>query len=117
MDFSNCPKCQSSNIYHDGMLWNCPDCSYEWNETDQMVSDSNDSSTDVIKDAFGTILSDGDTVTLVKELRFKGSSQAIKVGTKVKNIRLTDNGDGHDISCKVDGFGSVYLKSEFVKKA
>lgn len=117
MDFTNCPKCQGSNVYHDGMIWNCPDCAHEWNEAD--VADQGNVSTgaEVIKDAFGTILSDGDSVTLIKELRFKGSTQAIKVGTKAKNIRLTDNGDGHDIACKIEGFGSVYLKSEFVKKA
>lgn len=70
----------------------------------------------VIKDANGNVLQDGDTVTVIKDLKIKGSSSVVKVGTKVKNIRLTDGGDGHDISCKIDGFGAMNLKSEFVKK-
>lgn len=113
----NCPKCDSDNIYHDGNLWVCAQCFHEWNpdlaapaETKEEVS--------VIKDASGNILSDGDTVTVIKDLKIKGSSSVVKVGTKVKNIRLVlDSGDGHDIACKIEGFGAMNLKSEFVRKA
>ena len=116
---SHCPKCQSENIYEDGTLWVCPECSHEWsafesinNAEDEVVPDNK------IRDAFGTELSDGDSVTVIKELKIKGSSSAVKVGTKVKNIRLLDEPvDDHDISCKVDGFGSMYLKCSVVKKA
>lgn len=115
---SNCPKCHSENIYQDGNLWVCPECSHEW-APGAVVQASSEHSSDesVVKDAFGNILQDGDSVTVIKELRVKGSSSAVKVGTKVKNIRLNDAGDGHDISCKIDGFGAMNLKSEFVKKA
>ncbi|MCB0350027.1 MAG: alkylphosphonate utilization protein [Bdellovibrionales bacterium] len=115
---SHCPKCQSENIYEDGTLWVCPECSHEWsafesinNAEDEVVPDNK------IRDAFGTELSDGDSVTVIKELKIKGSSSAVKVGTKVKNIRLVDGGDGHDIACKIDGIGAINLKSEFVRKA
>lgn len=114
MTFEQCPKCSGTNIYFDGNLWNCPDCFYDWNDQEP---DADSSSDDVIKDAYGTKLSDGDSVTLIKELKVKGSSSAIKIGTKVKNIKLGDFGAGHDISCKIDGFGAMNLKSEFVKKA
>lgn len=114
MDFDQCPKCNAKNVYYDGNLWNCPDCYHEWNASDVNADASNDN---VIKDAYGTVLSDGDTVTLIKELKVKGSSSAIKIGTKVKNIKLGEFGAGHDISCKIDGFGAMNLKSEFVKKA
>ncbi len=111
-----CPKCQSVNVYEDGNLWICPECSHEWSafaaeKKEEVVAD------DRIRDAFGNILTDGDSVTVIKELKVKGSTSSIKVGTKVKNIRLTDGGDGHDIACKIDGFGAMNLKSEFVKKA
>lgn len=115
MNYDKCPKCSLKNIYFDGNLWNCPDCFHEWSESD--ANSSNDSNNDVIKDAYGTVLKDGDSVTLIKELKVKGSSSAIKIGTKVKNIKLGDFDAGHDISCKVDGFGAMNLKSEFVKKA
>lgn len=114
MDFEQCPKCSAKNVYFDGNLWNCPDCFHEWNVSDIAAGNSGD---DVIKDAYGTPLSDGDSVTLIKELKVKGSSSAIKIGTKVKSIKLGDFGAGHDISCKIDGFGAMNLKSEFVKKA
>lgn len=114
MDFDQCPKCNAKNVYYDGNLWNCPDCYHEWNASDFNADSSNDN---VIKDAYGTVLTDGDTVTLIKELKVKGSSSAIKIGTKVKNIKLGEFGAGHDISCKIDGFGAMNLKSEFVKKA
>lgn len=115
---TNCPNCNSENIYQDGNLWTCPECGHEWMpsvaaETTEFEADSN-----VIKDAHGNILQDGDTVTVIKDLKVKGSSSVVKVGTKVKNIRLVfDSDDGHDIACKIDGFGSMNLKSEFVKKA
>lgn len=115
---SNCPKCHSENIYQDGNLWVCPECSHEWSPSEVVSAGSEQNSDEnVVKDAFGNILQDGDSVTVIKELRIKGSSSAVKVGTKVKNIRLSDAGDGHDISCKIDGFGAMNLKSEFVKKA
>lgn len=105
----NCPKCNSEYTYEDGNLIVCPECSYEWNPNEESEEDSN-----VVKDANGNILQDGDTVTVIKDLKIKGSSLVVKVGTKVKNIRLTD-GD-HNIDCKIDGIGAMGLKSEFVKK-
>ncbi len=112
MAFDQCLKCGLKNIYFDGELWNCLDCFHAWN-----AADAEKSTDDSIKDAYGTKLTDGDTVLLIKELKVKGSSSAIKIGTKVKNIKLGDFGAGHDISCKIDGFGAMNLKSEFVKKA
>jgi len=108
----NCPKCNSEYTYTDGLLLVCPECSYEWtNETNEVpVND-----TKVVKDAHGNILQDGDAVTVIKDLKVKGSSLVVKVGTKVKNIRLVE-GD-HDIDCKIDGIGPMKLKSQFVKKA
>lgn len=114
---THCPKCQSENIYEDGNLWICPECSHEWNAQDAAAVETEEiPGVQVIKDANGNILQDGDTVTVIKDLKIKGSSSVVKVGTKVKNIRLTDAGDGHDISCKIDGFGAMNLKSEYVKK-
>ncbi|WP_010096641.1 zinc ribbon domain-containing protein YjdM [Ornithinibacillus scapharcae] len=104
----NCPKCNSEYTYEDGVLFICPECGHEWT-TEQ----ENEEQT-VIKDSNGNVLQDGDTVTVIKDLKVKGSSTVIKQGTKVKNIRLID-GD-HDIDCKIDGFGAMQLKSEFVKK-
>jgi protein PhnA len=106
-----CPSCNSTFTYEDGGLLICPECSHEWSRDTVPAQDAQR----VWKDAHGNVLHDGDTVTLIKDLKIKGSSSAIKVGTKVKNIRLID-GD-HDIDCKIDGFGSMQLKSEFVKKA
>lgn len=105
----NCPQCQSEYAYEDGNLLVCPECAHEW------AADGSDEETTVIKDAVGNLLTDGDTVTVIKDLKVKGSSAVVKVGTKVKNIRLVD-GD-HDIDCKVDGIGPMKLKSIFVKKA
>lgn len=114
---SQCPQCNSENIYQDGNLWVCPECAHEWStHATAKVDTSADVQDGVIKDANGNILQDGDTVTVIKDLKVKGSSSVVKVGTKVKNIRLVDGGDGHDISCKIDGFGAMNLKSEFVKK-
>ncbi|MET3598830.1 zinc ribbon domain-containing protein YjdM [Martelella mangrovi] len=103
-----CPKCQSVYTYEDGALLICPECGNEWSP------EAGESSEPEFRDANGNILTDGDTVTVIKDLKLKGSSQVLKVGTKVKNIRLVD-GD-HDIDCKIDGFGAMKLKSEFVKK-
>ena len=107
----NCPKCNSEYTYEDGNLFVCPECAYEWNA--DTVEEEN-----VIKDANGNILNDGDSVLVVKDLKVKGASSAIKAGTKVKNIRLIyDAPDDHDIDCKIDGFGAMKLKSSVVKKA
>lgn len=107
----NCPKCNSEYTYEDGSLLICPECAYEWNPAE--ASEGNDD-VKVIKDSNGNVLQDGDTVTVIKDLKVKGSSTPLKQGTKVKNIRLVD-GD-HNIDCKIDGFGAMSLKSEFVKK-
>lgn len=110
-DFPNCPKCNSEYTYEDGSLFVCPECAYEWSK-----EGNNEASDDVlvVKDFNGNILSDGDTVTIIKDLKVKGASSALKKGTKVKNIKLVE-GD-HNIDCKIDGFGAMSLKSEFVKK-
>jgi protein PhnA len=107
-----CPKCQSVYTYEDGTQLVCPECGHEWSVSsgEAVVEEAR-----VIKDAVGNVLQDGDSVTVIKDLKIKGSSLVVKVGTKVKNIRLTD-GD-HDIDCKIDGIGAMGLKSEFVKKA
>lgn len=107
----NCPKCNSEYTYEQGVLFVCPECAHEWakDAAEDAVDDAK-----VIKDAHGTVLQDGDTVTVIKDLKVKGSSLVVKVGTKVKNIRLVD-GD-HDIDCKIDGIGPMKLKSQFVKK-
>ena len=117
-EISNCVKCNAENVYFDGSLWNCPDCSHEWTQ-DATSGDSSSPTIDsnVVHDAHGNVLSDGDSVTVIKDLKVKGSSSSVKVGTKVKNIRLVESSDGHNISCKIDGFGAMNLKSEFVKKA
>ena len=106
----NCPNCKSSYGYPLGELFACPECDHEWNPDE--VAESN---TSVVKDANGNLLEDGDNVVIVKDLPVKGAPKPIKAGTKVKNIRLTD-GD-HNIDCKIEGFGAMALKSEFVKKA
>ncbi|MDF9867708.1 protein PhnA [Bacilli bacterium PM5-3] len=104
----NCPKCNSEYTYEDRDMYICPECAYEWVETEEVE--------DIIKDSNGNQLSDGDTIILIKDLKVKGSSSSLKKGTKVKNIRLKF-GEEHDIDCKIDGFGAMELKSEFVKKA
>jgi protein PhnA len=107
-----CPKCNSEYTYEDGALYVCPECAHEWSK-DAVTEKADDKL--VIRDAFGNVLQDGDTVTMIKDLKVKGASSALKVGTKVRNIRLVE-GD-HNIDCKIDGFGAMKLKSEFVKKA
>ncbi len=109
--FPECPECQSAYVYVDGEMLVCPECAHEWFEK---PADSSDD-TEVVRDANGNPLQDGDTVTVIKDLKVKGSSSVVKVGTRVKNIRLVD-GD-HDIDCKIDGIGAMKLKSQFVKKA
>ncbi len=106
-----CPLCHCEYTYEDGALLICPECAHEWPAT----ADSAPVQERVWRDANGNLLHDGDTVTLVKDLKIKGSSSVVKVGTKVKNIRLIE-GD-HDIDCKIDGIGAMQLKSAFVKKA
>ncbi|WP_391205310.1 zinc ribbon domain-containing protein YjdM [Psychrobacillus sp. L4] len=107
----NCPKCNSEYTYEDGSLFICPECAHEWAfETKNEVMEENK----IVKDANGNVLNDGDSVAIIKDLKVKGSSSTLKIGTKVKSIRLVD-GD-HDIDCKIDGFGAMKLKSEFVKK-
>jgi len=108
-----CPQCSSEYTYEDGNVYVCPECAHEW-EITAAAAETADLAV-VVRDAYGTVLSDGDTVTVIKDLKVKGSSSSVKVGTKVKNIRLV-SGD-HDIDCKIDGFGAMQLKSEYVKKA
>ncbi|WP_374124680.1 zinc ribbon domain-containing protein YjdM [Leptotrichia hongkongensis] len=110
MSLPNCPKCGSEYVYEDGNMLVCPECFYEWAENREESSDEN-----VVKDSNGNILQDGDSVTIIKDLKVKGASSDLKRGTKVKNIRLIDDGI-HNIDCKIDGFGAMKLKSEFVKK-
>lgn len=113
---THCPKCNSENIYADGNLWICPECSHEWSAFAKVEVAQEEVHDGKIRDAHGNVLTDGDSVTVIKDLKIKGSSSVVKGGTKVKNIRLVDGGDGHDIACKIDGIGSINLKSEFVKK-
>ncbi|MCP5331502.1 MAG: alkylphosphonate utilization protein [Pseudomonadales bacterium] len=107
-----CPQCGSEYTYEDGAMYVCPECAHEWSQAGEEAPVDNGT---VYKDANGTELNDGDAVVVIKDLKVKGSSLVVKVGTKVKNIRLVD-GD-HNIDCKIDGIGAMKLKSEFVKKA
>ena len=106
-----CPQCQSEFTYEDGALYVCPECAHEWSIK---PAEAAEDTSKVWRDAAGNILQDGDTVTVIKDLKLKGGGGVVKIGTKVKNIRLVD-GD-HDIDCKIDGFGQMGLKTEFVKK-
>jgi len=110
-ELPNCPQCQSTYTYQDGSMLMCPECAHEWSPTE----DAEAAQSEMVRDAVGNPLIDGDTVTVIKDLKVKGSSSVVKVGTRVKNIRLVD-GD-HDIDCKIDGIGAMKLKSQFVKKA
>jgi len=110
-DLPKCPECGSEYTYEDRGLFVCPECSHEWS-ADAAVEGGEEQK--VIRDANGNELQDGDTVTVIKDLKVKGSSSVVKVGTKVKNIRLVDS--DHDIDCKIPGIGAMGLKSEFVKK-
>jgi len=107
----DCPLCNSKYIYIDGDMYTCPECAHEWSKDTSEALTNNEP---VVKDANGNILHDGDAVSVIKDLKVKGSSSVVKVGTKVKNIRLVE-GD-HNIDCKIDGIGAMQLKSEFVKK-
>ncbi|MDF9750387.1 zinc ribbon domain-containing protein YjdM [Arthrobacter sp. ES3-54] len=115
-----CPECSSEYTYEMGALLVCPECAHEWSASAETNTDAgSDSDTDaapVVKDAVGNVLADGDTVTVVKDLKIKGSSTVIKVGTKVRGIRLVNGVGDHDIDCKVDGVGPMQLKSSVVKK-
>ncbi len=106
-----CPACGSEYTYEDRGMFVCPECAHEWTADDTAAGDRGLE----VRDAHGTLLADGDTVTIIKDLKVKGASSPLKVGTKVKNIRLVE-GD-HNIDCKIPGFGAMKLKSEFVKKA
>ncbi|HTN45813.1 MAG TPA: zinc ribbon domain-containing protein YjdM [Flavipsychrobacter sp.] len=106
-----CPQCKSTYTYEMDTLLVCPECGHEWNPNDSNV----DEDTFIVKDANGNILQNGDSVVTIKNLPVKGTPQSIKAGTKVRNIRLVDS--DHNIDCKIDGFGAMALKSEFVKKA
>ena len=106
-----CPQCQSEYTYADGEQYICPECAHEW---PIVATDAAEEGAKLVKDSVGNVLQDGDSVTVIKDLKLKGSSQVIKVGTKVKNIRLVDA--DHDIDCKIDGIGAMSLKSEFVRK-
>ena len=111
MSLPACPKCNSEYVYEDQAMLICPECAYEWNPNEEVV----DEDALILKDAVGNLLAEGDKVTLIKDLKVKGSSQVLKVGTKATIKRFVD-GD-HDIDCKVDGAGDMMLKSKFVKKA
>ncbi|QAV71344.1 alkylphosphonate utilization protein [Salinibacterium sp. UTAS2018] len=112
-----CPNCSSDLAYEMGSLLVCPMCAHEWSPSEADAAAEAEQNASVIKDAFGTPLADGDTVSIIKDLKVKGSPTSIKVGTKVRNIRLVDGVGDHDIDCKVDGFGQIQLKSSVVKKA
>lgn len=108
-----CPECGSEYTYPMGALQVCPECAHEWAPDEE----SETPGASVIKDAAGNVLADGDTVTVIKDLKIKGSSAVVKVGTRVKNIRLVDGIGDHDIDCKIDGIGATQLKSSVVRKA
>lgn len=110
-DLPRCPQCASTYTYVDGAQFACPECGHEW----QTAGAEDDAL--VVRDAVGNLLADGDSVTIVKDLKVKGASNALKIGTRIKSIRLVDGADGHNIDCKIDGFGAMRLKSEFVRKA
>lgn len=113
-DLPPCPQCQSTYTYEQGALYVCPECAHEW--PIQAVAAVEDAGR-VVRDSVGNVLADGDTVTVIKDLKVKGASSVVKVGTRVKGIRLVDGPGGHDIDCRIEGFGAMQLKSEFVKKA
>ena len=115
-DTMKCPACSSEHAYQDRDLWVCPECAHEWSGAAEAVADTTAQDAGV-RDANGNVLTDGDSVIVIKDLKVKGSSSVVKGGTKVRNIRLQDASDGHDIACKIDGIGAMNLKSEFVRKA
>ena len=111
-----CPNCSSDLAYEMGALLVCPMCAHEWSPSAADAAADTEADASIVKDAFGTPLANGDTVSVIKDLKVKGFPQSIKVGVKVKDIRLVDGFDGHNIDCKVDGFGQMQLKSSIVKK-
>lgn len=113
-DLPKCPQCSSGYTYEDGPLYVCPECAHEWSRVEAPATAAQPAGERVYKDAYGNVLGDGDNVSVIKDLKVKGSSLVVKVGTKVRNIRLVD--EDHDIDCKIDGVGAMKLKSEFVKK-
>ncbi|MBI5260344.1 MAG: alkylphosphonate utilization protein [Bradyrhizobium sp.] len=115
-DAMKCPKCNSEHAYQDRDLWVCPECAHEWSASGEASAEAPADETGV-RDANGNLLTDGDSVIVIKDLKVKGSSSVVKGGTKVRNIRLQEATDGHNIACKIDGIGAMNLKSEFVKKA
>jgi len=114
-DATKCPNCQSEHAYQDRDLWVCPECGHEWSATAGAAADAPVEAG--VRDAHGNALADGDSVIVMKDLKVKGTSSVVKGGTKVRNIRLQEATDGHNIACKIDGIGAMNLKSEFVKKA
>jgi protein PhnA len=112
-DATQCPNCNSEHAYQDRDLWACPECAHEWSAATEAVVVQETG----VRDAHGNALADGDSVIVIKDLKVKGSSSVVKGGTKVRNIRLQEVTDGHDIACKIDGIGAMNLKSEFVRKA
>lgn len=114
-DATKCPKCNSEHAYQDRDLWICPECAHEWSTAGDAVAAAPQEAG--VRDTHGNALADGDSVIVMKDLKVKGSSSVVKGGTKVRNIRLQDATDGHNIACKIDGIGAMNLKSEFVKKA
>lgn len=114
-DATMCPQCRSEHAYLDGALWVCPECGHEWSGANPGPAEAADGQ--AVRDANGNVLADGDSVIVIKDLKVKGSSSVVKGGTKVRNIRLQEATDGHDIACKIDGIGQMNLKSEFVRKA
>ncbi len=113
-DVPNCPKCGCEYTYENGNLYVCPECAHEWSREEEPQQNDREL---VVKDAHGNILKDGDSVTTIKDIKVKGSSSVIKVGLKVKDIRLVEPVNGHNIDAKVKDFGPMMLKSEFVKKS
>ncbi len=111
MVIPNCLKCNSEYVYEDGELFVCPECAFEWSKLEQSQMEL----ADIVKDANGNELCNGDTVIIIKDLKVKGAKSDLKIGTKIKNIKLDSDGV-HDISAKVDGFGSLYIKGEYVRK-
>jgi protein PhnA len=109
-----CPQCGGIYTYEDGALLICPECGHEWS-AEETAQDNED--TLVVKDANGNVLQDGDAVVVIKDLKVKGAASGIKAGTKIKNIRIVESNDGHNIDCKVPGIGAIKLKQIFVKKA
>jgi protein PhnA len=114
-DAMKCPACNSEHAYQDRGLWVCPECAHEWSTEAAAAAEA--SPEPDVRDINGNVLVDGDSVIVIKDLKVKGSSSVVKGGTKVRNIRLTEASDGHNIACKIDGIGAMNLKSEFVKKA